>query len=43
VREKLKGMGAEIVGSTPAEYTDFLRKDYEHWARIIKAAGVKAE
>ncbi len=43
VREKLNGMGAEIVGSTPAEYTEFLRKDHEHWARIIKAAGVKAE
>lgn len=43
VREKLKGMGAEIVGSTPAEYTEFLKKDHEHWARVIKAAGVKAE
>lgn len=43
VRERLKGMGAEIVGSTPTEYVEFLKKDYEHWARVIKAAGVKAE
>jgi tripartite-type tricarboxylate transporter receptor subunit TctC len=43
VRERMKALGAEIVGSTPAEYSDFLKKDYEHWARIIKAAGVKAE
>jgi tripartite-type tricarboxylate transporter receptor subunit TctC len=43
VRERLKGMGAEIVGSTPAEYRDFLKEDHAHWARIIKAAGVKPE
>lgn len=43
VRSRLKGMGAEIVGSTPREYTDFLKKDYEHWAKIIKAAGVRGE
>lgn len=43
VREKLRSMGAEIVGSTPAEYTEFLKRDAEHWARVIKAAGVKAE
>ena len=43
VLERLKGMGAEVVGSTPSEYTEFLKKDYQHWAKIIKAAGVKAE
>lgn len=43
VQERLKGMGAEIVAGTPAEYTEFLRNDHTHWTRIIKAAGVKAE
>lgn len=43
VRQRLKEMGAEIVAGTPADYTDFLKRDQEHWAKIIKAAGVKAE
>ena len=31
------------VGDTPGEYLKFLKKDYERWARVIKASGVKAE
>jgi tripartite-type tricarboxylate transporter receptor subunit TctC len=34
---------ANTVGDTPAEFQVFLKKDYERWARVIKAAGVKAE
>jgi tripartite-type tricarboxylate transporter receptor subunit TctC len=40
---RLKALGAITVGDTPAEYAQFLRKDYERWARVIKSAGVKAE
>lgn len=40
---RLKGLGAITVGDTPGEYLKFLRKDYERWTRVIKAAGVKAE
>ena len=43
-KEKLKGLGAITEGgSTPAEYRSWLQKDAERWARVIKAAGVKAE
>lgn len=28
---------------TPAEYLAFLKKDYERWVRVIKAAGIKSE
>ena len=41
--EKLKAMGAITQASTPAEFRSFLVKDLERWARVIKAAGVKAE
>jgi tripartite-type tricarboxylate transporter receptor subunit TctC len=41
--EKLKAMGAIIQASTPSEFRTFLVKDLERWARVIKAAGVKAE
>lgn len=42
-RERLRVLGAVIVGDTPAEFGAFLKKDYERWARVIKAAGVKVE
>ena len=39
----LSGVNAVTVGGTPAEFAKFLKKDHERWARVIKAAGVKAE
>jgi tripartite-type tricarboxylate transporter receptor subunit TctC len=42
-QERMKALGAVTVGDTPAEFQAFLQKDYERWARVIKAAGVKAE
>jgi tripartite-type tricarboxylate transporter receptor subunit TctC len=43
-KEKLKGLGAITEGgSTPAEFRAWLAKDLERWARVIQAAGVKAE
>jgi tripartite-type tricarboxylate transporter receptor subunit TctC len=31
--------GTEAVGSTPEEYTAFLRKDTDHWTRLLKESG----
>jgi tripartite-type tricarboxylate transporter receptor subunit TctC len=42
-REKMKGLGAVVVADTPAQFAAFLKQDYERWARVIKASGVKAE
>jgi tripartite-type tricarboxylate transporter receptor subunit TctC len=42
-RERMRQLGAVVVADTPAEFAAFLKKDYERWARVIKAAGVKAE
>jgi tripartite-type tricarboxylate transporter receptor subunit TctC len=42
-RERMKQLGAIIVADTPAEFTAFLKKDYERWAQVIKTSGVKAE
>lgn len=42
--QKLKDLGAVTEGgSTPDEFKAFLHKDAERWAKVIKAAGVKAE
>lgn len=42
-KERMKALGAIPVGDTPEQYLAFLKKDHERWARVIKAAGVKAE
>jgi len=42
-RERMRQLGAQIVGDTPLQFAEFLRKDYERWAQVIKSAGVKAE
>ncbi|MDB5903047.1 MAG: Tripartite-type tricarboxylate transporter, receptor component TctC [Betaproteobacteria bacterium] len=43
VKERLAVLGAINVGSLPAEFVEYLKKDAERWARVIKAAGVKAQ
>jgi tripartite-type tricarboxylate transporter receptor subunit TctC len=40
---RLRQLGANTVGDTPEQFREFLRKDYDRWARVIKAAGIKAE
>lgn len=43
IQERLRGLGAVIVSSTPEEYASFLVTDKERWAQLIKSAGIKAE
>jgi tripartite-type tricarboxylate transporter receptor subunit TctC len=43
-RERLRSLGATTEGgSSPAEFESYLKVDRDRWARVIKAAGVKAE
>lgn len=43
VKERLAKLGAQPIGSTPRQFDARIRADYEKWAPIIKAAGMKAE
>jgi len=43
VRKRLAADGAEPAGGTPQELARYHKADYEKWAKVIKAAGVKAE
>lgn len=43
VREQLNGLGADLVGNTPEQYTAFMRNEIAKWDKVIKAAGIKAE
>ena len=42
-RERMKQRGAITIADTPQEFSAFLKNDYERWAQVIKASGVKAE
>jgi len=43
VRERLQGLGAEIVASTPQQYAAYVRDEIAKWAKVIKAAGIRAD
>ena len=43
IQEKLRALGAVVVGSSPDEYRDWLKLDYDRWAQLIKDAKVTAE
>lgn len=43
VRESLVSRGMEVVGSTPEVFAEFLTRESEASARLIKSAGIKIE
>ena len=43
VRKRLAADGAEAAGGTPAQLAAFHKADFEKWAKVVKAAGVKPE
>jgi tripartite-type tricarboxylate transporter receptor subunit TctC len=40
VRERLAGLGADPVGSTPEEFTAWIKSELEKWTRVVKGAGL---
>ena len=42
-RGKQEALGAQVVGSTPAQYAAFVQAETEKWANVIKAAGIRAD
>lgn len=43
MRERFLALGAEPVGSRPAEFGAFFRNEVAKWAKVVKAAGVRVE
>ncbi len=43
VLERFAADDAEAVGSNPAEYAAFIKKEQERWGKVVRAAGVKAD
>ena len=42
IRTRFAEQGAEPVGNTPEQFLEFLKSDLTKWAKVIKAAGVRA-
>jgi len=43
VKDRFAQDGTQVVGSTPEEYAATVKSESAKWAKIIKAAGIKAE
>jgi tripartite-type tricarboxylate transporter receptor subunit TctC len=43
VAERFAVDDAEAVGSTPAEYAAFIKKEQERWSKVVRAAKIKAD
>jgi tripartite-type tricarboxylate transporter receptor subunit TctC len=43
VSERLSSEAAEIVGSSPREFADYLKAEINKWAAVIRKAQIKPE
>jgi len=43
VRERLAALGAEPLVMTPADFRKFMRDEMDDAAKVVKAAGIKAQ
>jgi tripartite-type tricarboxylate transporter receptor subunit TctC len=43
VQERLLGVGAEAVMSTPADFGLFLKNETQRWSKVMREAGIKAQ
>ena len=40
---RMRGMGLEIYGTTPAEFSQFIRDENVKWTKVIKATGARVD
>ena len=43
VREKMGGVGADPIGSTPEKFAPFMRAEVEKWRKVIKTSGLTVD
>jgi len=43
MKERIVNVGAEVVGSSPEEFTAFIKSEFSAWARVIKEVGITVE
>jgi tripartite-type tricarboxylate transporter receptor subunit TctC len=43
MKQRLAADGAEPLGSTPAEFATFIRRELEKWSRVVEAAKIERQ
>jgi tripartite-type tricarboxylate transporter receptor subunit TctC len=43
VKERIIGLGADPVGSSPEEFAAFIKKELATWSKVIKEVGITIE
>ena len=43
VQDKLKGLGMQIVGGPPEQFSGFMRAEAIKWGKIVKDSGAKVD
>ncbi len=43
MKEKMIGLGTEVVANTPEQFAQYLREETAKWSKIVKDAGIKLE
>ncbi len=43
VRDRLTGIGFDIVASSPEEFGQFMKVEVERWTKVVERGGIKPE
>ena len=43
IEKQMIGQGADPVGGTPAEFGQFVQREYEKWKVVVRESGATAE
>jgi tripartite-type tricarboxylate transporter receptor subunit TctC len=43
VKERITGLGADLVGNTPDEFRAFLKKELATWSKVVKEVGMRID
>jgi len=43
VRERITGIGAELVGNSPDEFGTFLKRELATWSKVVKEVGMRID
>lgn len=43
IKKRFQGLGAQAIGSTPAQFSDYLKKEDAKWAEVVKKGDIKLE
>ena len=43
MKEKMFGLGTEVVANTPEQFAQYIREETAKWSRIVRDAGIRLE